>query len=87
MRNHISLFIIICLFCNFNFGQTVTLKPVAKMVSEFKITNPEFNKSAPFQRINSPAFKTTTDLFANNITYAKMDMKKYPDYIILKMQH
>ena len=76
MRNHISLFIIICLFCNFNFGQTVTLKPVAKMVSEFKITNPEFNKSAPFQRINSPAFKTTTDLFANNITYAKMDMKK-----------
>ncbi len=66
--------ILLCVLCNTSFAQTKALKPLAKMISDSKTANIQFKNSTPFVLNADPVFKTNTDAFANNITYAKLDL-------------
>ena len=66
--------ILVCILCNTSFGQTTALKPLAKMISDSKTVNIQFKNSTPFVLNASPVFKLNTDAFANNITYAHLDL-------------
>ena len=66
--------ILVCILCNTSFGQTKALKPLAKMITDSKTTNIQFKEAAPFVLNASAAYKINTDAFANNITYAHLDL-------------
>jgi len=72
----LSALMIICVICNTSSAQTMALKPIAKMISDSKNANIQFKNTALFTINPMANFKLNTDAFANNITYAKLDMVK-----------
>ncbi|MFI5172672.1 MAG: GEVED domain-containing protein [Chitinophagales bacterium] len=65
--------IIICLSFSNMSGQVADMKPVAKNIADQKNAKVNFTKTQALYRSDVIPFKKTTDAFAKNITYAKLD--------------
>ncbi len=76
-KNFSTLILIVLAVCETGiraYAQQPELRPVAKTIAESKSSATPFKKTQPLLKANDVAYKATAELFAHDITFAKMDV-------------